>query len=386
MSSEVLGRFEQLLRFASTRGISDIHIKPGQRLLYRRGGALISRKDEATFSEADLDEIAHGLVPGAWLDDWAKGEDVTFPHGVVGCGRFRVTLLHQRGSVGVVVHVVPNKAQALRELNLPKPLASWAMLSRGLVLVSGSPGTGRSATWQALVEHINISGPYPRHVVTVEEPIEVLFDDKMAFIRQRQLRTDVQDLPTALNQFARMDCDVVAIGDLPLEHLESALTLCEQGRLVLAVVTGGATIDLLRQLVNRLDPVRQGPLRQRLAAQLKGIIYQKLLMNADGKSRLPVAEVVTFAGPMLDILRGTGDLGALLPLIESTRSSGNQLFDQNLLDLAHQGVIGVDQALAVAEQPESLRARLSGMPAGTQVSVPALTTVVSPTLFDDKPF
>ena len=239
MTSEVIGRFEQVLRFASTRGIAEVHIKPGQRPLYRRSGALISRKDEATFSEADLDEVAAGLVPGAWLAQWEAGHDVTFPRGVVGCGRFRVTAFRQRGAVGLVVHVVPAKAQALRELNLPKVLGTWALLPRGLVIIAGPPGSGRSVTWQALIEHINTVAPQPRHVMTLEDPIEVLFDDKMAFIRQRELRTDTGDLAAALSHIARMDCDVVAIGDLPADHLESAIALAEQGRLVLAVVSGG---------------------------------------------------------------------------------------------------------------------------------------------------
>lgn len=364
MTSEVLSRFEQVLRFASTRGISDIHIKPGQRVLYRRVGQLISRKDEATFSEADLDEVAQGLVPGAWLDAWSAGEDVTFPHGVVGCGRFRVTLIRQRGAVGVIVHVIPQRAQVLRELNLPKPLAQWVTHTRGLVLVSGPPGGGRSTTWQALVEHINVVGPIPRHVVTLEDPVEVLFDDKTAFVRQRQLRTDVKDLPSALAQFARLDCDVVAIGDLPLEQIDAALALCEQGRLVLAVVTGGATVDLLKQLVQRAEPSRRESFRQRLAAQLRGVVFQKLLPSTDGKGRVAAAEVVSFSGPLVDILRSTSDLTALLPLIEQTRVQGNQLFDQALLDLAHQGAVPVDAALAVAEFPDALRARISGMPPG----------------------
>ncbi len=378
MSSEVIGRFEQVLRFASTRGIAEVHVKPGQRPLYRRSGALISRKDEATFSEADLDEVAHGLVPGAWLPHWSSGADVTFAHGVVGCGRFRVTLLRQRGAVGIVVHVVPAKAQALRELNLPKILGSWALLPRGLVILAGPPGSGRSTTWQALVEHINTVAANPRHIVTVEDPIEVLFDDKMAFIRQRELHTDTADIASALGHMARMDCDVVAIGDLPPEHLESAIALAEQGRLVLAVVAGGPPVEWLRQTLARLDPARREPFRQRLAAQLKAVSYQKLVPTADGKGRVPAMETATLTPQMADVLRGAGDVSAIQPLIDQGRGTGCQTLDQHLVDLAHAGTIAVDQALLASEQPDVLRNRIAGV--AVAVPMQAIGKV------DDLPF
>ncbi len=363
MSSEVIGRFEQVLRFASTRGIAEVHVKPGQRPLYRRSGALISRKEESVFTEADLDEIAAGFVPGAWLDDWSAGRDVTIPRGVVGCGRFRVTLFRQRGAVGIVVHVVPAKAQALRELNLPKVLGTWAVLPRGLVIVAGPPGSGRSVTWQALIEHINTVAQQPRHVVTLEDPIEVLFDDKMAFIRQRELRTDAGDFPAALTHVARMDCDVVAFGDLPADHLESALALAEQGKLVLAVVTGGPPVDWIRQALARVEPSRREPFRQRLAAQLKGISWQKLVPTADGKARVPAVETVTFSPQMADLLRTSSDAGALQPLIDQARGVGCHSLDQSLIDLAHAGTIAVDQALLASEQPDLLRSRIAGVSA-----------------------
>ena len=378
MSSEVIARFEQILRFASTRAITEVHIKPGQRLLYRRSGALISRKDEATFSEADLDEIAEGLVPGAWLDDWSQGRDVTFPRGVMGCGRFRVTLFRQRGAVGLVVHVVPAKAQTLRELNLPKVLGAWAALPRGLVIVAGAPGSGRSATWQALIEHINTVGPEPRHVITLENPVEVLFDDKMAFIRQRELRTDTGDLTMALAQIARMDCDVVAISDLPDGQLNLALTLAEQDRLVLAIVSRGPPVEWLRETLAREEPARRELLRQRLAAQLRGISYQRLVPTADGKGRVPAVEILAMSPQMADIVRSAGDPGAITPLMEQGRAAGCQTLDQHLVDLAHAGTIAVDQALLASDQPDALRNRIAGVSIG--VPLQAIGKV------DDLPF
>ena len=231
----------------------------------------------------------------------------------------------------------------------------------GLVLVGGPPGSGRSVTWQALIEHINTVAPQPRHVVTVEDPIEVLFDDKMAFIRQRELRTDVADLAGAMAHVARMDCDVVALGDLAAEQLEAALTLAEQGKLVLAVVASGPPVDWLRQTLAAHEPSRREPLRQRLAAQWKAMSYQKLVPTADGKGRVPALETVTLTPQMADILRGTGDVAALQPLLDQARAAGCQTLDQNLIDLAHAGTIAVDHALLATEHPESLRARIAGV-------------------------
>lgn len=365
--SDVLPRFESVLRFASTRGISDVHIKPNQRPIYRRLGGLISRKDEPTFNELELDEVTRSLAPPALQARWLAGAEVTFAYGLVGCGRFRVSLLRQRGSTGVAVRVVPAKVATLRELNLPKVIGNWCTQPGGLIVVTGGSGSGRSATWAALVEHVNTASTGPRHVVTLEDPIEALFDDKMAFIRQREVGVDCATLAAGLRTVARQDADVVAVGDLPPEVALDAIALAEDGRLVIAGMVGGSPVEALRRMLDAAGPQRDS-LRARLARRLRGVVAQQLVTSADGKTRMPATEVLAVTPTVADFLRGGTELDALHGLMEQGRALGMHTLDQSLLELVQSGQASLDMAMAVARRPDELRDRVSTIRVPSQVA------------------
>ncbi len=360
MSAETMARFDTVLRFSSARGVSDIHVKPGQRPVYRRNGALISRKDESAFSEAELDALAGLLLPVREAEVYARTGEATFAHGLVGGGRFRITVLRQRGSAVLAVRVLPARVGTLRELNLPKHLGTWALLPSGLVLVAGAAGSGRSTTWAALLEHVNTAAPGPRHVVTLATPIEIPLDDKVAFLCQREIGADTVDVRTGLQAALRQDADVVAVDELPADALADALEVADQGRLVIAVVPGAGPVEAVRMLLERADPARRDLLRQRLARRLCAITAQVLVPTADGKGRVPAVQALVASPQVAEVLRSGADLENWRVLMDQGRAFGMQTLDLALQDLVQTGQIAIDIAVQHAWQPDQLRGRVAG--------------------------
>lgn len=365
-TSEVFARFDGVLRFSSARGVSDIHVKAGQRPVYRRHGELISRKDEPAFSDADLDAIAASLLPARLAARYAQDGDATFALGLVGGGRFRVSITRQRASASFAVRVLPARVASMRELNVAKQIAPWALFRNGLVLVAGAPGAGRTATWLALLEHVNTAAPGPRHVVTLEDPIEVVLDDKIAFIRQRELDVDLADVRTALRELRRHDVDVIGVDELPADALVEALDVAE-GSLVIAVVPGEGPIEALRLLLERTDPARRELVRQRLALRLRGVTSQVLVPTADGKSRLPAMQVLVPTPQVAEHLAANGDLDGLRILMDQGRPHGMQTLDHALFELVQSGQVAVDAAVQHALWPDQLRGRLGSMRSSPQL-------------------
>lgn len=371
--TELQARLDAVLRFAAARGLTDLHIKAGQRPVYRRSGTLISRKDEALFSDADLEELTTGLVPADRLERLSATGQVTFSLGLVGSGRFRVTAFRQRGAISLAVRMVPPRPGTLRELNLPRVLANWLQPSGGLVLVTGGPGSGRTATWAALLEQVNTSSPASRHLVTLEDPVEALFDDKVAFVQQREIGTDVHDLATGLQALARQDVDVVGVGDLDLDTFGGALALAAQGRLVVAALAGGSVVDVLERLLDHAGPTHQAWLRTQLARHLRGVSWQTLVPTADGKGRVPACEWLTVVPQVADALRTAPDPSAAVASLldaPTARAAGQSSLDASLLELVQTGGVALEAALAVARRPEELRARMAGQRMPTQQAMP----------------
>jgi twitching motility protein PilT len=366
MTTEALARFDAVLRFSSARGVSDIHVKAGQRPVYRRHGGLISRKDETPFTEEELDAIAATLLPPSQAEAYARGGEATFAHGLVGGGRFRMTLLRQRGSAGFAIRVLPARVATLRELNLPKHLGAWPMLQSGLLLVAGIAGSGRTATWAALLEHVNTTAPGPRHIVTLASPLEIPLDDKVAFVCQREVGADTPDLHTGLQATLRQDADIVAVDELKPDALADALDVADQGRLVIAVVPGAGPVEAVRMLLERADPLRRDLLRQRLAARLRAITAQVLVTTADGKGRVPAVQALVASPQVTEILRSGADLDNWRLLMEQGRAFGMQTQDQALQELVQAGLVSIETATQHAQHPEQVRARLASHPGTVQ--------------------
>ncbi|MBM4344857.1 MAG: Flp pilus assembly complex ATPase component TadA [Deltaproteobacteria bacterium] len=361
-SAEIEARLEAVLRFAAARGIADVQFKPTQRPLYRRFGQLISRRDEPVFSADDLLVLAHRWLPAAQRATYERQGDATFVVTLVGCGRFRVTFLQSRGAPALSVRVIPPRILNLRELNLPRVLGNWAMLPHGLVLVSSPPGAGKSSTLAAMVEHVNTASTAARQVVTLEMPLEQQFDDKVAYICQREIGVDTADLHSGLRTAMRQAPDVVAVDAGSAQDLAALVEAAELDLLVVATVTGGGAVDVVRRLLDAAGD-RRAILRQRLARRLRGVVHQQLAPTADGKGMTPVCEVLHLVPQAAELLRSDRDIEGLQALIDnpSHRGVGMIGFDQALIDLVQTAALSADSALATARDPDTLRPKLANL-------------------------
>lgn len=380
-SAEVEARLDAVLRFAAARGIADVQFKPSQRPLYRRFGQLISRRDEPVFSADDLLALAYKWLPPDQRAGYERQGDATFVLTLVGCGRFRVTFLRARGVPALSVRVIPPRILNLRELNLPRVLGNWAILHHGLLLVSSPPGAGKSSTWAAMVEHINTASTAARQVVTLESPLEQQFDDKVAYICQRELGVDTADVQSGLHTAMQQAPDVLAVDAGSAQDLGTLAEAAELDLLVIATVTGGGAVDVVRRLLDAAGD-RRSLMRQRLARRLRGVVHQQLAPTADGKGLTPVCEVLHMAPQACELLRGDRDIEGLQAIIDSPsqRGVGMMGYDHAIIDLVQSGSVTPEAGLACARDPDALRPKLATLrpmatpAAGVPMSTPAAVT------------
>lgn len=374
-AADLGARFDSVLRFAASRNIADIQIKPGQRPLYRRFGQLIFRRDDPTFGVEDLAGITAEWMPSQTRDDYQRIGHATFMVTLVACGRFRVTALQARGAPSLSVRVIAARVLNLRELNMPKLVTAWSMLPHGLVVVSSGPGAGKSATWAGILEHINTASLQPRQIVTLESPIEQTFDDKVAFVQQRELGVDTTDVATGAVAALRQCTDVLAADGVTASDASLLVGAAELPVLVVASLTAGGVVDVLRQLLLAVPDDQRSHLRQRLARRLRGIVHVALLPTADGKGLVPACELLHNQPQVGEILRSDKDVDALQAVVESLamRGSGMIGLDQAVLELVQAGVVAPEAAVATARDPEGMRKCLAGLRAAPA----AMTGVVN---------
>lgn len=358
---EGAARLEAVLRFAASRGISDVHLKAQQRPLYRRNGVLISRRDEALLDPEELLAIASQILPPAEKAAWQARGQVTFLLTLIGAGRFRVTMVLVRGVPTLSVRVLAPRVLSMRELNLPKVTHGWSGASQGLVLVVGPPGAGRTATWLGVLEGINTSAAVARQIVTLESPVEQLLDDKVAVIHQREIGKDVASLADGAQFLARQDADVVGLADIKPDDLALAVDLAEVRHLVVASMTGSSVVAVLQRLVESAPRDQRPLLRRRLARSLRGVVCQVLLPSADGKGLVPACEVLVPAPSVLELLRSERELEELQQIMESPhgRQYGMCGMEQALQDLVQLGMVTLDVALMRSRDPEAFRNKMA---------------------------
>ncbi len=354
--SDAVERFGTVLRFATERKISDVHLKAGQRPLYRRSGRLISRREEPAFDEASLTEVASQLFTAPEAQAFNAGAEVTASYGLVGAGRFRVHVFRQRGTISLAVRVLPARAPTVRELHLPAAVASLVNAESGLVLVVSGAGQGRSATLAAMIDAVNTASQTTRHVVTVESPVEVLFDDKLAWISQREVGVDCDAHASGVLGASKQDADIITVDAVPdVATWEAILRAAEAGTLVVAAVQATDLAQAFRYLGGLASDDRQVSLRSRLAALFLGAVSTKLVLASDGKTRYPASEVLMANDVVYTLLRDGHDPAALYDVMHQNQPSGMQTVDQSLHDMLGASVINGDIALAHAMRPGELQ-------------------------------
>jgi twitching motility protein PilT len=305
--------------------------------------------------------MAFGIMNDYQREKFKQTNEVDLAYGVPGLGRFRVNVFQQRGTLGVVFRVIPFKIQTIEQLTLPKVLEKIAAEQRGLVLVTGTTGSGKSTTLAAMIDHINATETC--HIMTIEDPIEFLVRDKRSIVNQREVGVDTMSFGQALKSALRQDPDVILVGEMrDLETIETALTAAETGHLVMSTLHTLDATETINRIISAFPPYQQKQVRLQLGSVLKAVISQRLVPRADGKGRVPAIEVLLATGRVRELIEDKDRTKEISEAIAQGHVSyGMQTFDQSLMALLRAQVISYEEALRQATNPDDFALRVSGI-------------------------
>ncbi|WP_030176861.1 type IV pilus twitching motility protein PilT [Spirillospora albida] len=341
---------------------SDLHLTAGAPPTARVHGDLRALHG---YGELLAQHVAMFARSAAGEERWRRflhDREMDFAYSVPGLSRFRVNLFTQRGSCGAVFRAVPHEIRSLDELDLPAEVGRLAALPRGLVLVTGPTGSGKTTTLAALVDRVNRTRA--AHIVTVEDPVEYLHSHKRCLVNQREVGNDTESFATALRRALRQDPDIILIGELrDLETTATALTAAETGHLVLATLHTQSAAQTIDRIIDVFPSTHQQQIRTQLASTLQGVVTQALCPRADGAGRVVVTELM-FATTAIRALIREGKTHQIPAFIQSGATDGMLAFDRHLADRVQRNLITFDRALEVCHSPEEFR-RLAGKAALT---------------------
>jgi twitching motility protein PilT len=307
--------------------------------------------------------MAFGIMNEYQRDKFKNSNEVDLAYGVPGLGRFRVNVFQQRGTLGAVLRVIPFKVMTIRDLLLPTVLETIALEERGLILVTGTTGSGKSTTLAAMIDHINANET--DHIMTIEDPIEFLIRDKRSIVNQREVGVDTISFSQALKSALRQDPDVILVGEMrDLETIETALTAAETGHLVMSTLHTLDATETINRIVSVFPPYQQKQVRLQLASVLKAVISQRLVSRSDGKGRVAAVEVMKNTARVRELIEDKDRTKEITDAIaQGHQAYGTQTFDQSLMSLVRQNIITYEEAHRQATNPDDFALRFSGISA-----------------------
>jgi len=350
-----------ILKIALKGGASDIHLKPGLPPMFRVDGALVPLKNGERLAPEDLHQIAFSIMNPTQKARFDETREVDLAYGIAGLGRFRVNVFQQRGSVGIVFRVIPFGVKSIESLHLPKVIENIAMEHRGLVLVTGTTGSGKSTSLAAMIDHINSNRTC--HIMTIEDPIEFLVRDRRSIVNQREIGVDTQSFANALRAALRQDPDVILVGEMrDFETIETALTAAETGHLVMSTLHTLDATETINRIISVFPPYQQKQVRLQLAAILKAVISQRLVPRADGKGRVPALEVLISTARVRECIADKDRTKEIHDAIaKGFTTYGMQTFDQSLMQHVKSGLVTYDEALKHVSNPDDFALRFRGI-------------------------
>ena len=348
----------ELLRYTVEQRGSDLHVKAGSPPHVRVDGHLVPAPFDRVTPE-DTERMAFQVLPKDRADEFEETAEADFALSIAGLGRFRVNVFRQRGSVGLVFRRVLPGIPDFETLGLPSVVRRLAEEPRGMVLVTGPTGSGKTTSIAAMIDHINATKQV--NIVTIEDPIEVLHVDKKSIVNQREIGTDTRDYAMAMKRVLRQDPDVIFIGEMrDPETVWAALAAAETGHLVVSTLHTTNAVETVNRIVDFFPPHQQKQIRLSLASSLRGVVSQRLLERADGKGRVPSVEVLVMTGRIFDRIvdPSAGGNESIEDIIADGEYYGMQTFDQSLFGLFKNGLVDLRSAMAAASNPHDFRVAL----------------------------
>ena len=366
-------KIDDLLRIATGHAASDLHLKVGAFPVMRIGGELHPVEDAPRLKPEDTLDMAFSMMSNRQKQRFKEMSEVDIGYGVSGLGRFRANIFQQRGTVSIVLRVIPDQTKTAAQLGLPPVIEKIAEERRGLILVTGSTGSGKSTTLAAMIDCINSTRP--GHIVTIEDPIEFLHRDKQSFVTQREIDVDTRSFAEALRGALRQDPDVILVGEMrDHETIETALTAAETGHLVLSTLHTLDATETITRIVSSFPAHQQKSVRIQLAGILKAVISMRLVRAAKGPGRVPAIEVLVSTAFIRDhIINEEKTYLVREAIAAGTSQYGMQTFDQSLFRLLQSGMITIEEALHNATNPDEFKMRVSGIYSADS-SMPNITT------------
>ncbi|HEX4188095.1 MAG TPA: PilT/PilU family type 4a pilus ATPase [Solirubrobacteraceae bacterium] len=345
---------EGALRELVSKEGSDLHVKVESAPLFRVNGELTADPGDAVLTRDDTDGALHALLHDeAKLDEFTHEHEVDFSFEIENVARFRVNAFQQRGAVSMVCRAIPHKISTIEELSLPSVVTELAEEERGIVLLTGTTGSGKSTTLAAIIDHINYT--MSKHIVTIEDPIEFLHSDKRSAINQREVGMDTASFKRALRRVLRQDPDVILIGEMRDEEtVQTALSAAETGHLVLSTIHTVDATESINRLLDFFPPHQHQQARSMIAGTIKGVISQRLVPGADG-GRVAVCEILRTTGRVRDMITDSTQTGKLVEVITAGGYYGMQTFDQALFGHVKAGRVTFEDAMRVASSPHDFK-------------------------------
>jgi twitching motility protein PilT len=361
----------ELLKVTFEKKASDLHLKVGVPPLLRIDGRLVPIESEKRTTQEEALTIALGLMNPAQKAKFMERKELDMAYAVPGMGRFRLNVFQQRGSIGMVFRMIPTKILTFDELMLPAVLQKVGSEQRGLILVTGTTGSGKSTTLAAMIDYINTSRT--ANVVTIEDPIEFLHRDKKSIVNQREIGSDTFSFGDALRSSLRQDPDVILVGEMrDFETISIALTAAETGHLVLSTLHTVDAAETINRVISVFPPYQQKQVRMQFAAVIKGIISQRLVPRADGAGRVPAVEVMLGTLSVREAIIDESKTRQIPTIIAGGQLHyGMQTFDQSLFMLYKQGQITYDEALLTASNPDDFALKVKGIQSTSDMSMEA---------------
>jgi twitching motility protein PilT len=359
-------RLEDMVDRMAEAGGSDLHLKVGSPPAVRVRGLLTPLEGYDVLRPEDTEGMLRQIIPENLLGEFERDGEADFSHAVAGTGRFRVNAFRQRGSVSIVMRFIPFGVPKFEDLNLPEVIGRLAQEERGIVLVTGTTGSGKSTTLASMIDLVNRS--MHKHIVTIEDPIEFLHRDDKSLLNQREVGTDTVSFSRALRRVLRQDPDIILIGEIrDSETAQIALSAAETGHLVLSTLHTVDATETINRVIDLFPPHERAQVRTMLAGTLKGIIGQRLIRTKDG-GRVAACEIMVTTGRIQDFIMDPAQTGQIQQAIAEGEYYGMQTFDQALLKLVEEDRVEYQEALKASSRPQDFKLMVQSLGLGVQGS------------------